>query len=127
MLEEKKQQVSRFIQVLDREIYECYDQWRTNTIRKIDHMEQSPSSYTRLFHQYGFSPMYHRTITKLNIHENISPMRNMDMSVEINKLNESVERGFIYIEKYRKAIEELFDEEMRVAQRFDLAEVVYNG
>lgn len=120
ILEEKRRKIDTFTQILDYEIYDCYEEWKRKTLRKISSMEQYPKAYKSLFEKYGINSRMNREITRLNIHTEINIMRNADMSYEIHCLYESVEKGFTQITKYRQAIEDLFDEEMNISERFDL-------
>lgn len=126
-LEQKKEAIQKFTWVLDHEIYDFYERKKTETIRKIERMEQNPNAYKSMFANYGFGPRWDRSIVSLKPDYDIQPLQNVDMDYELNLLHESIERGYALIENSRKAIESLFDVEMNIAQRFDLMEGFYDG
>src|SRR5690625_602234 len=126
-LEQKKEAIQKFTWVLDHEIYDFYERKKTETIRKIERMEQNPNAYKSMFANYGFGPRWDRSIVSLKPDYDMQALQNVDMDYELNLLHESIERGYALIENSRKAIESLFDVEMNIAQRFDLMEGFYDG
>lgn len=73
--------------------------------------------------------MGYRTITRINVHEDIPRFEDttLDMTQQIDKLHTSIEKGYLLIEQYRETIEQLFDAEMNIAEQIDFLEEVYNG
>jgi hypothetical protein len=59
-------------------------------------------------------------LTRISIHESLPALKGVDFTPQLEALYESVEQGNSYIESYRKAVEDMFDEEEGISTRFDL-------
>ncbi|MFC4024366.1 DUF6792 domain-containing protein [Oceanobacillus longus] len=120
ILEEKLTEIERLRMAVEMELFDCYEDEKQKLINKINDMEQNPGMYRNLLRKHIYFPRLNKIVRRISVHEVFYPLRNADFDVEITSLIESVEVGHLYIENYRKAIEQLFDEDERIAARFNL-------
>jgi len=122
LLEDKVTEIKRLQAAIDREIIQCYKTERKKVMNKIYDMEASPSTYTHLLRKHVYFTRLDKSITGIDVHEVFYPFNHNNMDDKISLLNESVEKGHTYLEDYRSAIEDLFDEEENIAALFDVME-----
>jgi len=121
ILEEKETKIRNFEQAVKEELDESYKDEKRKVQDEINRMESSPSSYRDLLAKHGHLPAFNKEMKSIKVHEVFCPLENSDFDEEIHELKKSVESGKLYIEKYRKAIEDLFDEEDNVSRLFDFS------
>ncbi len=121
ILEEKETKIRNFEQAVKEELDDNYKDEKRKVQDEIDRMESSPSSYRDLLAKHGHLPAFNKEMKSIKVHEVFYPLENNDFDEEIHELKKSVESGKLYIEKYRKAIEDLFDEEDNVSRLFDFS------
>ncbi|MFS0560711.1 DUF6792 domain-containing protein [Terribacillus sp. 179-K 1B1 HS] len=121
ILEEKETKIRNFEQVVKEELDDSYKDEKRKVQDEIDRMESSPNSYRDLLAKHGHLPAFNKEMKTIKIHEVFYPLENNDFDEEIHELKKSVESGKLYIEKYRKAIEDLFDEEDNLSRLFDFS------
>lgn len=121
ILEEKETKIRNFEQAVKEELDDSYKDEKRKVQDEIDRMESSPSSYRDLLAKHGHLPAFNKEMKSIKVHEVFYPLENNDFEEEIHELKKSVESGKLYIEKYRKAIEDLFDEEDNVSRLFDFS------
>ncbi|WP_077305758.1 DUF6792 domain-containing protein [Terribacillus halophilus] len=121
ILEEKETKIRNFEQAVKEELDDSYKDEKRKVQDEIDRMESSPSSYRDLLAKHGHLPTFNKEMKSIKVHEVFYLLENRDFDEEIHALKKSVESGKLYIEKYRKAIEGLFDEEDNVSRLFDFS------
>ncbi|WP_175074180.1 DUF6792 domain-containing protein [Terribacillus sp. AE2B 122] len=121
ILEAKSTKISNFEKAIKHELDESYKDEKRKVQDEINQMESSPSSYRFLLSKHGYYPTFNKEIKSIRVHEIFYPLENKDFEEQLEELKKSVESGKLYIEKYRKAIEDLFEEEENVSQLFDLS------
>lgn len=123
----KSEKVEELQKSLEEKVYEEFETQRTRARVAVDYMEASPDIDRPFLHPHGFSESYNRTITRINIHEEIPRFEDttLDMSQQITKLKTSIEKGYLLIEQYRDSIEKLFNEEADIAEQINFIEEVY--
>ncbi|PAD35498.1 DUF6792 domain-containing protein [Terribacillus saccharophilus] len=121
ILEAKSTKISNFEKAIKDELDESYKDEKRKVQDEINQMESSPSSYRFLLSKHGYYPTFNKEIKSIRIHEIFYPLENNDFEEHLEELKKSVESGKLYIEKYRNAIEDLFEEEENVSQLFDLS------
>lgn len=121
ILEEKETKIRNFEQSIKEELDDSYKDEKRKVQDEIDRMESSPGSYRDLLAKHGHLPAFNKEMKSIKVHEVFYPLENNDFDEEIHELKKSVESGKLYIEKYRKAIEDLFDEEDNVSKLFDFS------
>ncbi|MCM3226135.1 DUF6792 domain-containing protein [Terribacillus saccharophilus] len=121
ILEAKSTKISNFEKAIKDELDESYKDEKRKVQDEIDQMESSPSSYRFLLSKHGYYPTFNKEIKSIRVHEIFYPLEDNDFDEQLEELKESVESGKLYIEKYRQAIEDLFEEEENVSQLFDLS------
>lgn len=121
ILEAKSTKISNFEKAIKDELDESYKDEKRKVQDEINQMESSPSSYRFLLSKHGFYPTFNKEIKSIRVHEIFYPLEDNDFGEQLEELKKSVESGKIYIEKYRQAIEDLFEEEENVSQLFDLS------
>ncbi|WP_010531761.1 DUF6792 domain-containing protein [Lentibacillus jeotgali] len=122
LLEDKATEIKRMQATIDREVMQSYKTERRKVMNKIYDMEASPSTYTHLLRKHVYFVRLDKSITSINVHEEFYPFNHTNMDDKISLLNESVEKGHTYLENYRSAIQDLFDEEENIAALFDVVE-----
>lgn len=126
----KKEKIEDFKKQLESKVYEVFEEQRTRANTAVDYIEANPNLDREFLYPHGFSPSFNRTITRIDVHENIPRFKDtsLDMTEHINKLNTSVEKGHLLIQQYRETVESLFVEEDNIAEQIDFMEGVYlNG
>ncbi|GGK06825.1 hypothetical protein GCM10007063_31710 [Lentibacillus kapialis] len=121
LLEDKATEIKRLEAAIDREIMQCYKAEQKKVMTKIYEIESSPDTYTHLLRKHVYFARLDKSITGINVHEEFFPFNQSNIDDKISLLNESVEKGHTYLENYRSAIENLFDEEENIAALFDVA------
>ncbi|MFJ6413698.1 DUF6792 domain-containing protein [Terribacillus saccharophilus] len=121
ILEAKSTKISNFEKAIKHELDESYKDEKKKVQDEINQMESSPSSYRFLLSKHGYYPTFNKEIKSIRVHEIFYPLENKDFEEQLEELKKSVESGKLYIEKYRNAIEDLFEEEENVSQLFDLS------
>ncbi|WP_102706600.1 DUF6792 domain-containing protein [Terribacillus saccharophilus] len=121
ILEAKSTKISNFEKAIKDELDESYKDEKRKVQDEIDQMESSPSSYRFLLSKHGYYPTFNKEIKSIRVHEIFYPLEDNDFDEQLEELKKSVESGKLYIEKYRQAIEDLFEEEENVSQLFDLS------
>ncbi|PAD21165.1 DUF6792 domain-containing protein [Terribacillus saccharophilus] len=121
ILEAKSTKISNFEKAIKHELDESYKGEKRKVQDEINQMESSPSSYRFLLSKHGFYPTFNKEIKSIRVHEIFYPLEDNDFAEQLEELKKSVESGKLYIEKYRQAIEDLFEEEENVSQLFDLS------
>lgn len=121
ILEAKSTKISNFEKAIKDELDESYKDEKRKVQDEINQMESSPSSYRFLLSKHGFYPTFNKEIKSIRVHEIFYPLEDNDFGEQLEELKKSVESGKLYIEKYRQAIEDLFEEEENVSQLFDLS------
>lgn len=121
ILEEKETKIRNFEQAVKEELDDSYKDEKRKVQDEINRMESSPSSYRDLLAKHGHLPAFNKEMKSIKVHEVFYPLENNNFEEEIHELKKSVESGKLYIEKYRKAIEDLFDEEDNVSRLFDFS------
>lgn len=126
----KEEKIEKFKNKLESKVYEVFEEQRTRANTAVDYMEANPNLDREFLYPHGFSPSFNRTITRINVHEEIPRFKDtsLDMTEHIHKLNASVEKGHSLIQQYRETVESLFKEEDNIAEQIDFMEGVYiNG
>lgn len=126
----KEEKIEKFKNKLKSKVYEVFEEQRTRANTAVDYMEANPNIDREFLHPHGFSPNFNRTITRINVHEEIPRFEDtsLDMTEHIHKLNASVEKGHSLIQQYRETVESLFKEEDNIAEQIDFMEGMYiNG
>lgn len=128
-LAEKEEMVETLQNALEEKVYDAFEEQRLRARVAVDYMEQNPNEDRVFLHPHGFYDGVNRTITRINVHEDIPRFEDttLDMTQQIDKLHTSIEKGYLLIEEYRETIEQLFDAEMNIAEQIDFLEEVYNG
>ncbi|SEN95105.1 hypothetical protein SAMN04489762_3170 [Terribacillus saccharophilus] len=121
ILEAKSTKISNFEKAIKDELDESYKDEKRKVQDEIDQVESSPSSYRFLLSKHGYYPTFNKEIKSIRVHEIFYPLEDNDFDEQLEELKKSVESGKLYIEKYRQAIEDLFEEEENVSQLFDLS------
>src|SRR5699024_5353616 len=105
------------------------EEQRTRANTAVDYMEANPNLDREFLYPHGFSPSFNRTITRINVHEEIPRFKDtsLDMTEHIHKLNASVEKGHSLIQQYRETVESLFKEEDNIAEQIDFMEGMYTN
>ncbi|GGB32110.1 hypothetical protein F3157_21740 [Virgibacillus dakarensis] len=120
VLEDKLSEIKRLQVAIEREIVQCYKEKRTAVMNKIFDMESNPRTYTYLLRKHVYFSRLDKSIIGINVHEAFFPIDHAAIDDRINSLNESVEKGYTHLENYRTAIEDLFEEEEKIANLFDV-------
>lgn len=121
ILEAKAAKISELEQAIHDELDGSYKDEERKVRDEIDQMEASPSTYKYLLSKHGYYPTFMKEIKKIRVHEIFSPLEHNDFEEELAELMKTVETGQVYIENYRKSIEDLFEEEEQLSQLFDLS------
>lgn len=122
VLEDKLSEITLLKNAIESELFDCFKDEKTKVVNKINDLEQNPGMHRSLLRKHVYFSRLDKTVRKINVYEMFYPLENAGMETELTSLNESVERGLNYLEKYRKAIEAFFDKEDHIATLFDLAE-----
>lgn len=119
ILDDKTTEIKRLQTAIDREIIQCYKEERKKVMNKIDDMEANPSMCLTILRKHVFFFRLDKSVTNVNVHEEFYPFNHNNMDDKISLLDKSVEKGHTYLDNYRSAIEDLFDEEENIAAIFD--------
>ncbi|WP_085992901.1 DUF6792 domain-containing protein [Oceanobacillus senegalensis] len=125
ILQEKQEEIARLANAAESEIEGCFDEEKLEVISKINDIEANPGTYRQFLRNHMYFPRLNKTIRRINVHEEFYPLHNADLHTELTALQESVTFGYTYLEKYRKAIEGLFNEDERISTMFDLADQLF--
>ncbi|HLR51475.1 MAG TPA: DUF6792 domain-containing protein [Candidatus Avamphibacillus sp.] len=123
VLEERTEEITRLVTTIGEEVTQFFKHEKKRLLDKINDIEQNPSAYSGMVQEYATSTV--KGVERITVYDVITSKLNADHDSEIRLLNMSVTDGYTFIEKYRKAIEDMFDEEAKIAERFNLAEVVF--
>lgn len=118
VLEEKLATVSKLEEAIHEELAVSFKEEILKVMAEINQIEASPTSYASFLEEYKY-PLY--KVKSVNVIETFLPLKNADLDEEIDQLKKSAETGHTYIETYRKAIEDLFQEEDNISQLFDFS------
>ncbi|WP_366249001.1 DUF6792 domain-containing protein [Terribacillus aidingensis] len=121
ILEAKAAKISELEQAIHDELDTSYKDEERKVRDEIDQMEGSPGTYKFLLSKHGYYPTFMKEMKKISVHEIFPPLENNDFEEQLAELTKTVETGYIYIENYRKSIEDLFEEEEQLSQLFDLS------
>lgn len=120
VLEEKSSEIDHFQTAIHREISQCYENNKSQVMRKIDDIEANPDLYSYLLRKHIYFSRLNKKVKRIRVYEVFFPLETANLNEEIHVLRKSVEKGYTYVENYRKAIEDLFAEEKEIANLFDL-------
>ncbi|UTR16193.1 hypothetical protein MM221_06435 [Salipaludibacillus sp. LMS25] len=118
LIEDKQAEIHSFQASIDEHIYHTYETSQRFISWKINDMEQNTFIYRPDF-VFHYNPNTEQ-LMRISIHESLPALKGVDFTPELEALSESVDQGNGYIESYRKAVEEMFDEEEGISTRFDL-------
>ncbi|MDO6657788.1 DUF6792 domain-containing protein [Anaerobacillus sp. 1_MG-2023] len=120
VIQEKEEAIRRFELAVNREIEEEYLKQKHQVFTKVNDIEQNPAHYSMYLRKHIYFSRLSKTIRHISVHESIPPLQGVDFDYELSALRKQVTKGYDYIEKYRKAIEDLFHEDDRVSTLFSL-------
>ncbi|ASN07410.1 hypothetical protein CFK40_14210 [Virgibacillus necropolis] len=121
ILSEKEDVITKLESTIEGIIYHAYEEEKRQVINKINDMESNPIAYTNLLRKHVYYSRNSKTVRGINVHETLHPLHERaKLDTEVKSLHMSIVAGHEHLEIYRKSIEELFDEEKRVALLFDL-------
>jgi len=120
VLSEKELEIVRLGNAVDEEIKDAFLFEKRRVQWKINAMEQSPNLYNYLLTKHGLYPTFSKKIKSIRVHEVLYPLEQADLDQELQSLKETVEKGQLQIEGYRKAVESLFEEDEKISNQFDL-------
>ncbi|WLR61489.1 DUF6792 domain-containing protein [Guptibacillus hwajinpoensis] len=120
IIQEKEEAIRRFELAVNREIEEEYLKQKHQVFTKVNDIEQNPAHYSMYLRKHIYFSRLSKTIRHISVHESIPPLQGVDFDYELSALRKQVTKGYDYIEKYRKAIEDLFHEDDRVSTLFSL-------
>lgn len=121
ILEAKAAKISELEQAIHDELDTAYKDEERKVRDEIDQMEGSPGTYKFLLSKHGYYPTFMKEMKKISVHEIFPPLENNDFEEQLAELTKTVETGYVYIENYRKSIQDLFEEEEQLSQLFDLS------
>lgn len=121
ILEAKASKISELEQAIHDELDASYKDEERKVRDEIDQMEGSPGTYKFLLSKHGYYPTFSKEMKKISVHEIFPPLKHNDFEEQLAELTKTVETGYVYIENYRKSIEDLFEEEEQLSQLFDLS------
>ncbi|MGX4668465.1 DUF6792 domain-containing protein [Cerasibacillus sp. JNUCC 74] len=120
VLEEKLSEIDHFQAAIHREISQCYENNKSQVMRKIDDIEANPGLYSYLLRKHIYFSRLNKKVKRIRVYEVFFPLETANLNEEIHVLRKSIEKGYMYVENYRKAIEDLFAEEKEIGNLFDL-------
>lgn len=125
VMEKRKNEINRLENTIEETIVDHFENEKQRLLKKIDDLEENPSHYRSMVQQHVNETI--KGVERIAVYDHINPIPkiNQDAFVELQK--QLVTDGLHFIEKNRKAIEDMFDEEARVAELFDLAELIIDG
>jgi hypothetical protein len=118
IFEDKMSAIAKLEKAVHEEIQLEFKEERKKVLDEIYNIESNPKGYAYSrgwMHRY---PLYE--VESLKVIENVYPLEKADLDEQIYEMKSSVDSGYKLIEDYRKAVEDLFAEEEKLSQMFDL-------
>lgn len=118
IFEDKMSAIAKLEKAVHEEIQLAFKEERKKVLDEIYNIESNPKGYAYSrgwMHRY---PLYE--VESLKVMENVYPLERANLDEQIYEMKSSVDSGYKLIEDYRKAVEDLFAEEERLSQMFDL-------
>ncbi|WP_340082227.1 DUF6792 domain-containing protein [Terribacillus sp. FSL K6-0262] len=118
IFENKMSAIAKLEKTVHEEIQLAFKEERKKILDEIYHIESNPKGYAYSrgwMHRY---PLYE--VESLKVMDNVFPLEKADLDEQIYEMKSSVDSGYKLIEDYRKAVEDLFAEEEKLSQMFDL-------
>lgn len=122
VLEEREDEIERLKETIDIEVDQHFENEKQKLLDKIADIEENSSTYIGMVQSHVDSTV--KGVERMVVYETIDPLTQADHDDELESLEMSVTEGYTIIEKYRSAVEDMFDEDARIAERFDLAEAI---
>lgn len=122
ILEERTEEISRLEATIDEEITQFFEDEKQRLADKINDIEQNSSAYVGMVQKHTASTV--KGVQRITVFDDIDASLGVNHDPEIEFMQLSVTDGYNFIEIYRKAIEDMFDAEAQVAERFKLAELI---
>ncbi|MEC0281256.1 DUF6792 domain-containing protein [Terribacillus saccharophilus] len=118
IFEDKMSAIAKLKKTVHEEIQLAFKEERKKVLDEIYHIESNPKGYAYSrgwMHRY---PLYE--VESLKVMDNVFPLEKAGLDEQIYEMKSSVDSGYKLIEDYRKAVEDLFAEEEKLSQMFDL-------
>ncbi|MGG1593238.1 DUF6792 domain-containing protein [Terribacillus saccharophilus] len=118
IFEDKMSAIAKLEKTVHEEIQLAFKEERNKVLDEIYHIESNPKGYAYSrgwMHRY---PLYE--VESLKVMDNVFPLEKADLNEQIYEMKSSVDSAYKLIEDYRKAVEDLFAEEEKLSQMFDL-------
>lgn len=125
VMEKRTNEINRLENTIEETIVDHFENEKQRLLKKIDDIEQNPSHYRSMVQQHVNETI--KGVERIAVYDHITPIPNINQDAFVELQKQSVTDGLYFIEKNRKAIEDMFDEEARVAELFDLAELIIDG
>jgi len=125
VMEKRTNEINRLENTIEETIIDHFENEKQRLLKKIDDIEQNPSHYRSMVQHHVNETI--KGVERIAVYDYINPIPNINQDAFVELQKHSVTDGLHFIEKNRKAIVDMFDEEARVAELFDLAELINDG
>ncbi len=120
---EKKQKIlTQLKQDFEREYIDDYNERKRILLSKIEDMESYPSKYQHLLGNFTYDSQYYYLIKSIHVHEVIPPLESSNFISTFEHMfyvyEKEIEKGITMIDKFKKKIEEFFEQEEELARRY---------
>lgn len=122
ILDDKKDEIKKLDSSVEREISNSYQEEKRKIKRVIHNIEENPKAYSYLLYKDPFILNLNQEIISIEVLEEFETLKEENIDNYIKQLNDSVEKARKYVNNYRNAIEELFNEEEKISNMFNLVE-----
>ncbi len=122
ILDDKKDEIKKLDSSVEREIRDSYQEEKRKIKRVIHNIEENPKAYSYLLYKDPFILNLNQEIISIEVLEEFETLKQENIDNYIKQLNESVAKARKYVNNYRNAIEELFKEEEKISNMFNLVE-----
>jgi len=120
---EKKQKIlTQLKQDFERDYIDDYNERKRILLSKIEDMESYPSKYQHLLGNFTYDSQYYYLIKSIHVHEVIPPLESNNFISTFEHMfyvyEKEIEKGITMIDKFKKKIEEFFEQEEELARRY---------
>lgn len=122
ILDDKKDEIKKLDSSVEREIRDSYQEEKRKIKRVIHNIEENPKAYSYLLYKDPFILNLNQEIISIEVLEEFETLKQENIDNYIKQLNESVAKARKYVNNYRNAIEDLFKEEEKISNMFNLVE-----
>lgn len=122
ILDDKKDEIKKLDSSVEREISNSYQEEKRKIKRVIHNIEENPKAYSYLLYKDLFILNLNQEIISIEVLEEFETLKEENIDNYIKQLNDSVKKARKYVNNYRNAIEELFNEEEKISNMFNLVE-----